>query len=60
MLFSIPKNHSIMKKKETCRRAELLVLMILESRIHERRQEDDKKEVEAFFDISCIACNYIC
>ena len=32
-----------MKKKETCRRAELLVLMILESRIHERRQEDDKK-----------------
>ena len=49
-----------MKKKETCRRAELLVLMILESRIHERRPEDDKKEVEAFFDISCIACNYIC
>ena len=37
-----------MKKMETCRRAELLVLMILEARIHERRQEDDKKEVEVF------------
>lgn len=49
-----------MKKKETCRRAELLVLMILEARIHERRQEDDKKEVEVFFDISCIAYNYLC
>ena len=49
-----------MKKKKNCIRVELLVLMILEARIHERRQEDDKKEVEVFFDISCIAYNYIC
>ena len=48
-----------MKKKETCRRAELLVLMILEARIHERRQEDDKKEVEVFFDISCCAIIFV-
>mgnify|MGYP001785835623 CR=1 FL=1 len=48
-----------MKKKETCKRVELIVRVLLEVKIHERRQEDDEKE-EAFFDISCIACNYIC
>ena len=48
------------KKKEACRRVKLLVRMLLEVRIHDRRQEDDEKEVEVFFDISCIAYNYIC
>jgi hypothetical protein len=48
------------KKKEACRRVKLLVQVLLEVRIHDRRQEDDEKEVEVFFDISCIACNYIC
>ena len=49
-----------MKKKETCRRVKLLVQVLLEVKIHERRQEDDEKEKEVFFDISCIAYNYIC
>ena len=48
------------EKKEACRRVKLLVRMLLEVRIHDRRQEDDEKEVEVFFDISCIAFNYIC
>ncbi len=29
--------------------------VLLEVKIHERRQEDDEKEMEVFFDISCIA-----
>ena len=48
------------EKKEACRRVKLLVRMLLEARIHDRRQEDDEKEVEVFFYISCIAYNYIC